>query len=199
MKESKATDGYFDKTFDSYLVPVAAGFFGWSGQKNLAFTTTLGSCVSVCVSDMNLGIGGINHFLLPDLPGGGGHTASEAARYGSAAIEILLNALYANGAARNDLVVKVFGGGKVVSGVSADVGGRNAEFARTFFRNERIRVTSEDTGGKTGRKVIFFPSSGRALVRPVMTSQDIDKIAEKELKTYQRLEKTRTEGDVELF
>lgn len=199
MRESKPEDGYYDKDFDAYMVSVSAGFFAWTRSKKVALTTTLGSCVSVCVCDTHLGIGGMNHFLLPGLQGVNNYDRSEAARYGSAAIEILLNALYSNGASKNDLMVKVFGGGKVISGVSADVGRRNVEFAKNFFKNEKIRVHGEDSGGITGRKVVFFPATGRVLVRPVQTGQDINKIAEAEKNTYLKIANRHTEGDVELF
>ncbi len=200
VKESKKNDGYFDKNFDVHMVPIAAGYYAWSKDRHLALSTTLGSCVSVCVCDTHIGVGGMNHFLLPDIP----KTQSKnpldrSERYGEAAIEILLNALYSHGACKNDLTVKIFGGGKVISGVSNDVGKRNVEFARQFFRTERIRITSEDSGGTTGRKVIFYPATGRALVRPVITSTDLTSLAENERKTYEDLRHQKLEGDVELF
>ena len=103
--------------------------------------TVLGSCVSACIRDAAVGIGGMNHFMLP---GDGtpesraARPASEAARYGTHAMEKLINELLGRGARRERLETKVFGGGRVLPGLT-DIGRRNAEPGRhPRWRQEEI-------------------------------------------------------------
>jgi len=199
VRETKKDDGYFDKDLDAYIISVMAGFYHWSRDPKVAFSTMLGSCVSVCISDQHTGIGGMNHFLLPEAPAQEQGQFSSAQRYGSAAIESLLNSLLSNGACKNDLTIKIFGGGQVINGLSQDIGKRNVDFAKKFFSRESLRITSEDTGGKAGRRIIFFPKTGRVLLRNLKGQEDAEKIASREQKVFDKLSHQKVENDVELF
>lgn len=121
--------------------------------------TLLGSCVAACLHDPLAGIGGMNHFLLPgdDETGDRGH----AERFGVHAMELLVNALLSRGASRARLEAKLFGGARTLRGLS-DIGAQNADFATRFLQREGIRVTSECLGGARGRRIQFWPVSGRA-------------------------------------
>lgn len=121
--------------------------------------TLLGSCVAACLHDPVAGVGGMNHFLLPgdSGPGERGH----AERFGVHAMELLVNALLARGASRARLEAKLFGGASTMQGLS-DIGALNASFATRFLQRESIRITSECLGGTRGRRVQFWPVSGRA-------------------------------------
>ena len=127
-------------------------------------TTVLGSCVSACVRDRMLGIGGMNHFMLP-IKGVEGETAEEksllsaATRYGNHAMEHLINDILRFGGSRDRLEFKVFGGGKVLSAVT-DIGKRNIDFVREYLQAEQFTITSEDLGGIYPRKVVYYPDSG---------------------------------------
>lgn len=197
--ESRKEDGYFDQALGTHIIPVMAGGCRWSRSRDVAFATTLGSCLSVCACDKISGIGGMNHFLLPQAPPDEKNTFSESFRYGSAAIETLLNALYNKGAAKNSLTVKIFGGGKVLSTTSQDVGQKNINFARNFFKRENMRIESEDVGGMQGRRIIFFPLTGRVLLRPIGESKDLKEIAAKEMTVLEKISAREVENDVELF
>jgi len=121
--------------------------------------TVLGSCVAACLRDAGAGVGGMNHFLLP-----GDFTSSrngEAERYGVHLMELLVNGLLKKGARRDHLEGKLFGGARMMEGLS-DIGARNAEFAKRFLRNEGIRLVAEHLGGDRGRRVEYEPVSGRA-------------------------------------
>ena len=127
-----------------------------------ALVTVLGSCVAACIRDPMLQLGGMNHFLLPDGNVGDGAPA----RYGSYAMELLINDLLKRGAARNRLEAKVFGGANVLKGFTSNpVGTRNAEFVRRYLDAERIPVMAEDLRGIHPRKVCYFPATGRAVVQ----------------------------------
>lgn len=126
---------------------------------NTVLATVLGSCVAACLRDAEAGVGGMNHFLLPgDF---GGCRNAEAERYGVHLMELLVNGLLKKGARRERLEGKLFGGARMMEGLS-DIGAQNAEFAKRFLRNEGIRLVVENLGGTRGRRVEYAPVSGRA-------------------------------------
>ena len=137
-----------------------------SGDHDMFITTILGSCVAACIRDPYAGVGGMNHFLLPEQPAGLPSASAES--YGAFAMELLLNRLFQAGARRNRLEAKLFGGACVVQGLS-DVGARNAEFACNFLRDEGIVLVSSSLGGESARRVQYWPVSGRA--RQSVTAQ----------------------------
>ena len=119
-------------------------------------STLLGSCVAACLRDAALGVGGMNHFLLP-----GRRDADEDLRFGVHAMELLVNALLAVGARRERLEAKLFGGAHMQEGL-ADVGRQNSDFALAFLRAEGIRHVGGSLGGEAARRVQYWPASGRA-------------------------------------
>jgi len=128
-------------------------------------TTVLGSCVSACIRDRVNGIGGMNHFMLPD-GGNDDSPVSSSMRYGTYAMEILINEVLKAGARRENLEAKVFGGGAVLRGFSAiNVGERNAKFVRDYLRTENIRICAEDLNDIWPRKVNYFPRTGKVMVK----------------------------------
>jgi len=163
--------------------------------------TVLGSCVSACIRNPRLGIGGMNHFMLPRPSGSGNDTwenaAGRATRYGSASMEQLINRILSVGGTRADLEVKIFGGGRVLSSLT-DVGTHNVAFVRDFLRQEGLRVTSEDVGSTSPRHVQYFPISGRARVRHLNSRHGVD-VASKEQRYLHGLEKVPVAGEIDLF
>lgn len=122
-------------------------------------STILGSCVAACIRDPRAGVGGMNHFLLPGTQQT--RQSGEAERYAAHLMELLVNALLCAGAARGRLEAKVFGGSSVLGGRS-DVGKRNGSFAIEFLAREEIVLTGQCLGGINGRRVQYWPVSGRA-------------------------------------
>lgn len=131
-----------------YIVSDAAGE---------VLSTVLGSCVATCLHDPVAGVGGMNHFLVP-----GDEGSDDSVKYGVNAMELLINGLLQRGALRSRLEAKLFGGARVVRGLS-DVGEKNATFALEFIRSEGIRLVSHSLGGVKARRVKYWPASGRAL------------------------------------
>ena len=164
--------------------------------------TVLGSCVSACIRNPRLGIGGMNHFMLPR-PSGNGHDAWEtgaagrATRYGSASMEQLINRILKAGGTRADLEVKIFGGGRVLKTLT-DVGDHNVTFVREFLKQEGLRVTSEDVGDTCPRHVQYFPLTGRVRVRHLTSSHTRD-VASHEQQYLKGLVKTPVAGEIDLF
>lgn len=132
-----------------------------SDDPNLAIATTVGSCVAACLYDPWRGVGGMNHFLLPDSPLGAGGHESRALRYGVNLMELLINGLLSRGASRSCLRAKVFGGARITRGLT-DAGPRNADFVERFLQHEGIPLVGGSLRGAEGRRVQFWPVTGRA-------------------------------------
>ncbi|MGH8219272.1 MAG: chemoreceptor glutamine deamidase CheD [Steroidobacteraceae bacterium] len=167
-----------------------------------AITTVLGSCISVCIRDASRGVGGMNHFMLPEDSASGRNTWLDpavglATRYGSYAMESLVNDLLKLGAMRSRLEIKLFGGGRILTSMT-DVGARNIEFIRGFLQIEGYRIAAEDVGGLQPRKIIYFPSAGRVKVRRLRAIENRS-IADREQIYMESLGKQKDGGDVELF
>lgn len=196
--EALATNLYFDRQFGSRAAKVLPGEY-YVTDADMVIVTVLGSCVAACIRDCESGIGGMNHFMLPDGNAEESDPASTSARYGSYAMEILINHLAKLGARRANLEAKVFGGGNVLAGLTvANVGARNAEFVLRFLRTEGIRVAARDLVDVYPRKVYYFPRSGKVMVKKLRELHN-NTILERELDYGSRLKSTRVGGEVELF
>jgi len=171
-------------------VHVGQGEHVVTGDASVMLTTVLGSCVAMCLRDPVIGVGGMNHFLLPD---GVGTGANAARRYGAYAMEVLINDCLKMGARREQLEAKLFGGGRMFNTLR-DVGGANADFAEQFLRDEGIRLVGGSLRGAGGRRVQYWPATGRALQRAVT-----DSAALPEMKTVLAPAAVPDAGAVELF
>jgi chemotaxis protein CheD len=160
------------RTWDPELrMPVAKLLPGdyYVTRHNESIFTVLGSCVSACVRERKLGIGGMNHFMLPlDRSGGASAWAENmvgsATRYGNVAMERLINDIITLGGQRANLEFKVIGGGKVLD-MALDVGGRNAQFVRDYLKTEGFLITAEDLGDSFARKLYYNPATGKVRVK----------------------------------
>lgn len=195
-KEHLANNRYFDHKFGLEAAKIMPGEYFVATDEAL-LVTVLGSCVAACIRDADLGIGGMNHFMLPD--DGGRDTAGPSARYGTYAMEVLINHLLKLGARRSRLEAKVFGGGAVMSSLaSSNVGARNAEFVLDFLKMEKIPVIAKDLLDSYPRKVYYFPYSGRVLVRKLHRVHN-DTLFSRENDYKKRLVGANIGGDIELF
>ncbi|MCM2472791.1 chemoreceptor glutamine deamidase CheD [Rhizobium sp. CG5] len=149
----------------SRRVHIIQGEYKVVSEPDVVLSTILGSCVAACLRDPIAGVGGMNHFLLPGSanPGSGG---GDATRYGVHLMELLINGLLKKGARRDRLEAKIFGGAKTIATFS-NVGEQNAAFANQFLRDEGIKIVGSSTGGDHGRKLEFWPVSGRARQYPL--------------------------------
>jgi chemotaxis protein CheD len=195
--EQRATHSIFDREFNRHCVKVLPGeFFIASGQTMIM--TVLGSCVAACLWDTQRGVGGMNHFMLPDGEAGQSEV-SYSMRYGVCAMEVLINELLKAGADRKRLAAKVFGGGQVMAGQGqSNVGPRNAAFVRQYLATEGIPIMSSDLQQTWGRRVAFFPDTGEVLVKRVVLETHTAALAE-ESQYARRIQDTAPSGDVDLF
>lgn len=198
FEEVLAPNVYFDRHFSMDAVKILPGEY-YVSARELLMVTVLGSCVAACVRDRVSGIGGINHFMLPDDRRDEDSRFGRSMRYGDYAMEILINQLLKMGARRSNLEAKVFGGGNVLPGFKNHVvGERNARFVLDYLATEAIPVVAKDLLGSHPRKVYFFHASGRVLVKKLRSMHN-DTIIERELNYSETLRQSRVEGDVELF
>ncbi len=187
---------YFDRHFKCMAARVLPGEYYFT-TGDMAILTVLGSCVSACIRDRQTGIGGMNHFMLPS-GGDADSPASASMRYGTQAMEILINQLLKGGAQRSNLEAKVFGGGRVLSGMHAlNVGERNAAFVKDYLRAEKIPVAASDLNDIHPRKVVYFPHTGKVLVKKLESADS--KLVQVEQQYSKTLQVTPVAGEIELF
>jgi chemotaxis protein CheD len=129
------------------------------GRGDERVTTILGSCVSVCLHDAVAGIGGLNHFLLPEAS----HAPESSPRYARPAVDLLIDLMLREGARASRLQARVIGGARVLAAfpdTHDHLGLRNAAAAAALLAAHRIPVTGSDIGGDRGRKLVFVPRDG---------------------------------------
>ena len=198
FEETLSPHLYFDREHNSDAAKILPGEYYATGRE-MVLVTVLGSCVCACIRDKISGIGGMNHFMLPESGQDRSNPLGESARYGVYAMEILINQLLKMGAKRNHFEAKVFGGGSVLRGFTvANVGERNAEFVLQFLKTEKIAVAAQDLLDIYPRKVYYFPSTGLVRVKKLRSVHN-DTIINRETEYKARLHYSKLEGDVELF
>ena len=137
----------------------------FSSREPHLVNTILGSCISVCLHDRVLNIGGINHYMLPYWNGVGLATP----KYGNIAIEKLITQLQQMGSIKSNLVAKVFGGGEVINvgNNTFNIGKRNIEVAMSMLADHNIKIVASDTGGVLGRKLQFNTQTGTVMMKAI--------------------------------
>lgn len=192
---------YWDTSNNIYAAKLLPGEFYVSMNGEL-ITTVLGSCVSACIRDTVTGIGGMNHFMLPiDISRDGkswSNTPVNAqTRYGNIAMERLINVILAGGGKRENLEIKLFGGGKVLQ-INTDIGGKNIDFVKRYLITEGFQIAAEDVGGNRPRKVQYFPNTGRVRVKS-LNSLHNDTLTKRESSYIETINKSPVEGKIDLF
>ncbi len=195
----EAVNRYWDKRMNLAAAKILPGEFYVSNQGEM-IVTVLGSCISACIRDKILGVGGMNHFMLPykgEDADRWGNQVSEASRYGNWAMEYLINAILTQGGSRRNLEVKVFGGGQVLANMT-DVGKKNIDFVTGYLAQEGLKIVAQDVGGIYPRKVLYFPDTGAVKMRKLKTMHN-KTVEQREREYSRRIDVKPAAGDVELF
>lgn len=192
---------YWDKQMNVPAAKIMPGEF-YVSKTGEMIVTVLGSCISACIRDVQLGIGGMNHFMLPmqteHSSDKWGSALSSASRYGNWAMEFLINEILKLGGTRRNLEIKVFGGGNVLSNMT-DIGERNIAYVKKYIYEENFEMAASDLGDIYPRKVLYFPDTGAVKIRKLRQIQN-DTILQRELNYSRTLNKsTSAGGSVELF
>ena len=189
------------KELERYARNVQPG--AWVVDSEKPLSTLLGSCVAVCLFDPLMKIGGINHFMLPEM-GRSKNSDVDSLLSGSYAMEALLNALLIKGAKKLRLQAKAFGGGTIIDtdGGSLSIGMRNANFAKEWLVREGIPLRSSDFLGPWSRKIVFLPFNGEAFCKRLVTNMAKAEVIAREERAYSETltqKPVSTENKIELF
>ena len=191
-KQGEASFFFYDAHFKNAAVKILPGEY-FVDTEDILVMTTLGSCIAACLWDRHAQIGGMNHFMLPEGTGDSG-------RYGSFAMELLINEMMKRGASKSRMEAKIFGGGAVISGMNTiNVGERNTNFVIDYLKTERIPIVSKDVMDVYPRKVCFLPHSGKAMVKRLAPT-NADALVQQDRAAAQKAQPVvATGGSIDLF
>lgn len=193
-KDHQASFFYLEHAFKRPAVKVLPGEYFVSSEP-IVVLTTLGSCVAACLYDRHTGVGGLNHFMLPD----GDSNGNESGRFGVFAMELLINELLKRGVRRESLEAKIFGGGQVMKSLaSTQIGEKNVAFVESFLAREHIPILGRDVLDVYPRKVCLFPDSGKVLCKRLAPAS-VNELQQQESRYRKQLMLAPQTGDIELF
>ncbi len=187
---------YSKEVLDGKKISVMAGQCYVTDKKDEILSTVLGSCIAACIRDTRLGLGGMNHFLLPESNSITNTTISDSMRYGAFAMEQLINEILKCGGSKKYFEIKIFGGANVIKS-SALIGTRNIHYVYQFLLKEGLSVTGQDVGGDLPRRVHYFPVTGKVKLLKLQRVSDQSVIEEE--KRYAASLTTQHGNDAELF
>jgi len=191
---------YWDKNRDLATAKILPGEY-YVTSKTETIVTVLGSCVSACIRDPVAQIGGMNHFMLPENQDSSGKWAgsdlSEANRYGTYAMEHMINDILKHGGQKQNLEVKIVGGGQIIKGMS-DVGNKNIVFIKDYLLTEGMKIIGEDLGDIYPRKVMYNAGSGRLQVKRLRSLHN-DTILKREHDYKYEIDHQPQSGEIDLF
>jgi chemotaxis protein CheD len=197
----EAINRYWDPVHRMFAAKLLPGEY-YVTRAEEGIVTVLGSCVSACIRDPMFGIGGMNHFMLPvnqadPNSGRWGGDLDASTRYGSFAMERLINDILKHGGSRKHLEIKLFGGGRILAQMT-DVGRRNIDFVRRYLALEGLRIAAEDLGDVYPRKVYYFPTTGKVKLLKLRSLHNTT-IVERESAYRDEIEHKPVVGEVDLF
>lgn len=199
---------YYDYHFKTEIVTIYPGEFYVSNEREV-LSTVLGSCIAVCLYDLKNGVGGMNHFMLPNSSKDFSNLitrdqrlnpqfmTSRILKYGINAMEVLISEMQKKGAKRENFRAKIFGGGNVLKGVSLKptIGDRNIQFVKSFLKTEGIPLENESISKQYSRKIYFITGSSSIFVKILPVSS-----TEREESAYQKtVLKSKPKPDITLY
>jgi chemotaxis protein CheD len=142
------------------IIRLAPGETHTTADPRESIVATLGPCIAACVRDPLMGMGGMNHFMLPESESGisSGNPYGAATLFGNFAMEMLINSVLGMGCPRSRLEIRLFGGADFTHDKT---GGQNIDFILRYLRNDGLEIASSDLGGSQVRRIHFHPVSGK--------------------------------------
>ena len=195
--QAPASRRFYDNESAAWMVKVFPGEYHVTSKPDEVLVTVLGSCVSACIRDPLKGIGGMNHFMLPQSKSGSWGGDNQSTRFGNFAMEKLINELLKAGCSRNSLEIKMFGGGNVTD-TRNQIGTENAEFALRYLEAEGLRCVAKDLGGQLPRRIHYYPMTGK-VVRRLLGGTESSAVVREEKDYASRLSSHTTAGEIEFF
>jgi len=189
-----ASHHYFDRDLNQMAVKLLPAEY-YVTTTNTVLSTVLGSCVAACLHDIDSGIAGMNHFMLPEDSDRTARDARESMRYGTYAMDVLIAEMLRAGARRERIQAKVFGGGAVLANMTTlNIGDRNSDFVLRYLAEQRIPVAAQDLRGPHARRVCFVPSTGKASVRKLRAQTDVQVVQREEVDLLRQIVPARAWG-----
>ncbi len=136
-----------------------------SNPSAILVTYALGSCIAVMVYDPIICAGGMIHYMLPLSDASPEKATERPAMFADTGIPMLFHSMYALGCKKQNLIVKVAGGGSLYEddGHFA-IGQRNYTILRKMFWKAGVMIAAEDVGGTKSRTTRLFLDTGRCTV-----------------------------------
>jgi chemotaxis protein CheD len=136
------------------VVTIYSGEYYTSNNPLEVIYTLLGSCIAVCLYDVTNGIGGMNHFMLPQARE---DQILDHGQFGLQSLEMMIEQLLDKGAIYQNLKAKIFGGGNMVGFNSRenDIAMSNIRFTLKYLESKGIPIISKELGGTSGRKIYY--------------------------------------------
>jgi len=143
-------------------------------DSDIIIGTLLGSCIAISMYDLDHGIAGMNHFMLPGEELGNNVSVDKHAKYGVSAINQLLDEIIKRGANRKKIKAKIFGGGHVLNTKlgSSSIPSENIKLAKIMMEFEDIPIISSDVGGNFMRKVLLEVKTGKVFLSKTVREGD---------------------------
>lgn len=188
---------YRDSHFNAIGIKIFPGEHYVTQSAEEMIVTVLGSCVAACIRDPSAGVGGINHFMLPESRNGDWGNVSASLRYGNFAMEQLINDILKLGGRRSHLEIKVFGGADVLRN-GATVGRQNSEFIEAYLKAEGLPIAAKHLYGQHPRRIHYFPGTGKVSMLELCRREDLGEVSVEE-GYREKLKQAPIGGSVELF
>ncbi len=154
---------------DKKIVTIYSGNYYVSNDPNVVIYTLLGSCIAVCLFDIRKGIGGMNHFMLPQQsPYSCRSNDSIPGWFGLDSLDLMIGQILKIGGSLSDLQAKIFGGARVIENLelsSTNVPAANISFTLKYLKEKEIPVIAKDIGGCSGRKIFYCLEDHSVLVQ----------------------------------
>lgn len=193
---------HFSSKFQSDVIIIHPGEY-YATEDDTIISTILGSCIAVALHDPKINVGGLNHFMLPGSIEAHRGFNQDSAKYGLFAMEVLINELLKLGASKKNMVAKVFGGGHVLHASTAgSVPRSNVEFAMEFLQTEGIPIKASDVGGIQARKLFYYPTTSKVLLKRITATTTVHEVEEEETEYLKKIREERNrkkKGEVTLF
>lgn len=198
----------YNNKFKTQVITIFPGELYISKSEEI-ISTVLGSCISVCLYDLSNKIGGMNHFMLPESSSHSSNLftkdqllnlaklSDRTMRFGITAMDVLIAMIVKNGAKREGIKAKIFGGANVLTGMTQrpTVGERNIDFIKSYLKTEEIKIENENISGNIGRKIFFLTGSSSIFVKKI----PISKIITKDENYSKELNKKQIKTDITIF
>lgn len=127
-------------------------------------TIGLGSCIALILHDQRKSLAGLAHIMLPQSRG----STDRPGKFADTAVCALLEEMERLGSTKSSITAIVVGGASMFeySAASLNIGERNVAVVKDLLRERGIRIEHEETGGKVGRSVYYWPEKkGRLIIK----------------------------------